>query len=219
MTSADGCDFLDRKQHACFVIRPHDGHDGGVLPDGGLQVAEVDRSVEVDRQVGHLVASFFELPAKLDVGRVLHGGCNDMPLGRIGEGRSLQCGVIAFRAATGEYDVVRVGPNQPGHAFAGLLDQPCRLCGERIGAGWVAPVLGETGQHCLDDLGGNPRRGVVIQINQSLFAHRLAKRLACYTLNLNSITSPSCTTYSLPSIRYKPRSRAAAIEPHSIKSV
>ena len=71
----------------------------------------------------------------------------------------------------------------------------------------------------LDDLGRNPCRGVVIKINQSLFAHRLAKRLACYTLNLNSITSPSCTTYSLPSIRYKPRSRAAAIEPHSIKSV
>src|SRR5687767_8265180 len=38
------------------------------------------------------------------------------------------------------------------------------------------------------------------------------ERLA-YTLNLNSSTSPSRTTYSLPSMRYSPFSRAAAMEP------
>jgi hypothetical protein len=38
------------------------------------------------------------------------------------------------------------------------------------------------------------------------------------TLNLNSRTSPSFTTYSLPSIRYKPFSRAAATEPHCTRA-
>ena len=36
---------------------------------------------------------------------------------------------------------------------------------------------------------------------------------AAHTLNLNSITSPSCTTYSFPSCRTIPFSRAAAIDP------
>ncbi len=35
------------------------------------------------------------------------------------------------------------------------------------------------------------------------------------TLNRNSITSPSCTTYSLPSERSQPRLRASAREPAS----
>ena len=39
------------------------------------------------------------------------------------------------------------------------------------------------------------------------------------TLNLKSITSPSSTTYSLPSIRYNPFSRAAPIEPHWTRSL
>ncbi len=39
-----------------------------------------------------------------------------------------------------------------------------------------------------------------------------------YTLNRNRITSPSATTYSLPSARMAPTSLAAASEPYRIKS-
>ena len=39
-----------------------------------------------------------------------------------------------------------------------------------------------------------------------------------YTLNLNSTTSPSATTYSLPSERTRPFSFAAAMEPFAFKS-
>ena len=49
MTPADGCDFLDGKQHACFVVRPHDGHDGGVRPDGGCKS---QRSIAPSRSTG-----------------------------------------------------------------------------------------------------------------------------------------------------------------------
>ena len=38
------------------------------------------------------------------------------------------------------------------------------------------------------------------------------------TLNLNSSTSPSLPTYSLPSMRYNPFSRAPATEPHFTRS-
>lgn len=40
-----------------------------------------------------------------------------------------------------------------------------------------------------------------------------------YTLNLKRITSPSCTTYSLPSMPTSPFSRAAAREPCSRRSL
>ena len=40
-----------------------------------------------------------------------------------------------------------------------------------------------------------------------------------YTLKRNRTTSPSCITYSLPSERTKPFSRAAASEPSSIRSL
>lgn len=40
-----------------------------------------------------------------------------------------------------------------------------------------------------------------------------------YTLNRNSKTSPSCTTYSLPSLRTSPFSLAAVIEPVSTRSL
>lgn len=39
-----------------------------------------------------------------------------------------------------------------------------------------------------------------------------------YTLNLNRTISPSCITYSLPSLLTSPFSFAAFIEPHSIRS-
>ena len=51
------------------------------------------------------------------------------------------------------------------------------------------------------------------------FRGRLKRiRLFCHTLNRNSTTSPSCITYSLPSLRTRPFSFAAAIEPLAIRS-
>ncbi len=44
------------------------------------------------------------------------------------------------------------------------------------------------------------------------------KPVTAQTLNLNNITSPSFTAYSLPSMRYNPFSRAAATEPHFTRS-
>ena len=53
-----------------------------------------------------------------------------------------------------------------------------------------------------------PDRG--IRHAASVTQHQLAQ-----TLNRNSITSPSETTYSLPSLRSQPRLRASANEPAS----
>jgi hypothetical protein len=39
-----------------------------------------------------------------------------------------------------------------------------------------------------------------------------------YTLNLNSTTSPSRITYSLPSMRTRPAARAATIDPAATRS-
>ena len=44
-------------------------------------------------------------------------------------------------------------------------------------------------------------------------------RYSFYTLMRNSVTSPSCITYSLPSSRTSPLSRAAALLPHSTRSL
>lgn len=47
---------------------------------------------------------------------------------------------------------------------------------------------------------------------------RLGSTTAGQTLKRNSTTSPSCMTYSLPSMRALPLERASAIEPASIRS-
>ena len=83
VAAADCREFLNRKQHSGLVIRPHDGDDRGVGPDGRLQIAEVDAAVEVNRQERRLVTALLELVAKLDVGRVLDRRGDDVPLGGV----------------------------------------------------------------------------------------------------------------------------------------
>ena len=68
VAAADRCKLLNRKQHAGLVIRPHDGNNAGVRADGCLQIADVNATVEVNRQERHLVTALLELVAKLDVG-------------------------------------------------------------------------------------------------------------------------------------------------------
>ena len=75
----------------------------------------------------------------------------------------------------------------------------------------VAPEVVEAMLPCLTEHWGNPSsaydlanapaRMIETARSQVALLIGLAKRLAGQTLNLNSITSPSCTTYSLPSIR------------------
>ena len=100
-----------------------------------------------------------------------------MPLGGIAVKRALDGGIVALGAATCEDNVARVGADEFGHLFTGFGDHVGRRVGHFVRARGVAPMLGEARQHRLDNLGRDPRRGIVIEINQSFVAHQLGQAL------------------------------------------
>ena len=53
---ADRADLPDGLDGADLVVGEHDGHQTGVLPDGGLQLLQAHHAVLMDRQVGDLKA-------------------------------------------------------------------------------------------------------------------------------------------------------------------
>src|SRR5437879_6415788 len=99
------------------------------------------------------------------------GGGNDVAFAWLSDERAVDRGVIAFSAATRENDFLRVGMDQGGELFAGFFDVVGDLFAKRIGAGWVAPLVLEKGEHGLDHLRGDPGGGVVVQITKLALAH------------------------------------------------
>ena len=47
--------MLDRKQHARFVVRPHERYNGSLVGDGGFQVSQFQQAPAVNWQVGDAI--------------------------------------------------------------------------------------------------------------------------------------------------------------------
>src|SRR5436309_3232046 len=94
------------------------------------------------------------------------GGGDDVAFSWLSDERAMNRGVVAFSAATGENDFFGVGMDQGGELFTGFLDVVGDLFSKRIGAGWVAPLVLQKGEHGLDHLRGDPCGRVVVQITK-----------------------------------------------------
>ena len=95
---ADGGEFLDGKNHAGLVVRPHRGDDRGVGADGLLEDVEVDRAVGLDGEKGDFVAALLQIRAELHVRGVLDGGGDDVAFAGLRDERAVEGGVVALGA-------------------------------------------------------------------------------------------------------------------------
>ena len=93
-----------------------------------------------------------------------HRGCDDAEDGL----------VVGFGAAAGEDDFLGTSADESGNLFAGGFDGGASALARRVDRGGVGEVGGEIGQHGVEDLGVDGRRGVVIEVDA---VHRAALRI------------------------------------------
>jgi len=98
-----------------------------------MQHADIDRSVFLHGQKGHVITLPLQILAVLAVGRVLDRRGDKMLFGRIPLQGAVNGCVIAFRPASGEHNLLGTGVDQgsnlrPGKS-KGFLDRPAELMG------------------------------------------------------------------------------------------
>ncbi len=75
--------------------------------------------------------------------------------------------VVAFGGAAGEDDFLWVGADGGGDRVARLVDGGASFVAESVAhAAGVAVLLAEVGEHRLDDARVDPRRGVVVHVDE-----------------------------------------------------
>ena len=166
---ADGADLRDGLKGADLIVGVHNGHQAGLLRDGGLQLLGPDNAVFVDRQVGDSEALLFQCLAGVQHRVVLESGSDDMGLALFlhGVGRALNGPVVAFGAAAGEVDFPGLGAQAAGHGLAGLFQGLFGLLAQGVQAGGVAIHFLIKGQHGLQHLGSDSGGGGVVRVNLS----------------------------------------------------
>ena len=97
--------------------------------------------------------------------RMLHPCCDQVALFRLGLEGGPDGRIVALRAAGGENDFIRTGPQQGGDAFAGRVHGFAHLAAEAVHAGRVAVEFAQIGQHGREHFRGHGRGGVVVEID------------------------------------------------------
>ncbi len=119
---ADRADLPHGLDGADLVVGEHDGHQAGILPNGGLQLLQPHQPVLVDRQVGYLKPLLLQLFQRVEYGMVFNGIGNDMLLPLfcpqpcpLGNGP-----VVRLSAAAGEINLPGFGVKAFGNGLPGL---------------------------------------------------------------------------------------------------
>ncbi len=95
-------DFLDGKEHASFVVRPHHRNEGGLRANRPLQFGELDIAMLIDAKKRHAAAVFFEVLAWAQNSAVFHCVCHDMLPVRLKLERGMNYRIVGLRSAAGE---------------------------------------------------------------------------------------------------------------------
>ena len=119
---------------AHLVVGEHDGHQGRVVGQGGGVFVQVQAALAVHAEQGHVITLAFPVLDHIEHRRMLHAGGDQVALFRLGLESGPDGRIVAFRAAGGENDLIRVGPQQGGHAFAGRIHGLAHLAAEAVHA-------------------------------------------------------------------------------------
>src|SRR5208337_5222299 len=99
------------------------------------------------------------------------GGHHHVALLRLRNESAMEGGVVTLGAATGENDFPRLRIDQGGDLRARLIDVAGQFASKSISARGISPMLLQEGQHRLEDLRRNARRGVVVEVNDRRLIH------------------------------------------------
>ncbi|MDF3022165.1 MAG: hypothetical protein K0Q92_3468 [Steroidobacteraceae bacterium] len=83
----------------------------------------------------------------------------------IADNRSLNREIVGLCAPRREDDFIRIAVDQRGHFAASSLDSVARDPAILMAARWIAEMLFQEWQHCIDDFRKHRRRGVVIEVD------------------------------------------------------
>ena len=167
---ADGRNVL---HHADLVVHEHHADQDGVGTDGRLQHVHVDQAVFLHIQIGHLEALALQLAHGVQHGLVLGlDGDEVLALALVEVRSALDRQVVGLGRAAGPDDLARVGADQVGHLFAGLLDGRFGFPAPGMAArGRVAEVLTDPGDHGFGHARVHRRGGAVIEVNRKMRSH------------------------------------------------
>ena len=159
------CHAADGEDVAHFVVGVHDGDQRRVVGQGGGVFVQIQTALVVHAEQGHAVALAFPVLGHVEDGGMLHAGGDEVALFGLGLQGGPDGGVVAFGTTGREDDLVGMGAQQGGHAFAGFFHGAAHLAAEGVHAGRVAVQIREVGQHGFPDFGSHGSGRVVIEID------------------------------------------------------
>ena len=169
--ATDRCQFLDRLDRAGFVVGKHNAHQtrGRLLRRRVEQVREVARlhnAVTIDSHGVESMAAFQKPFGGFQYGSMFDRRNNETA-GRLEaeEGQVVRLGSAAGEDEPVRLVAVQVGPQDFGHALAGLFQHAARPLSRLMLAGRVRMAVRVAAGHGLDDLGPSGRSGIVVEIN------------------------------------------------------
>ena len=126
--------LFNGKDIACLIIGKHAG-DKGCVGGKRLQVfISVKRALLINRKPCDTVALPLPELHRVQNGWMFNTGCDDMPFfGRILHRRP-DGGIVGFRSARREEDLIRCGMQQISNLGTGLCDRTGHLAAERVHA-------------------------------------------------------------------------------------
>ena len=133
----------NRLHGADLVVRVHDGHERGVVPEGRPQGIRRDDALVTHGQEGGLGASLGQCLEGVEDGFVLDCARNEVPTGRPLERLpgTPDRQVVAFSAPARENNLGRIGPNEGRHRTSGLIDDRLGPLSEVVQARRIAEIL------------------------------------------------------------------------------
>ena len=166
----DAPDSLAIEDHPGLVVGHHDRDDGRIGPERLTQFLEIKITHLVDLEIGHLVTvPLFEIPAKAQHGRMLNGGGDQVPFLRIGVQGADDGEIVALGTTAGEHYLARLlRPQQGLDLFPGRGHLVAGTGSEGMHARGVAEMVGQQGDHLLEDFRGHRGRGVVVEVDALL---------------------------------------------------
>ena len=160
-------DLRDREESPRLVVRPHRGDELRALRGGelGAQLVEVDLPDAVHRQLHRLVSLRLEPPNGLEDGRMLDGSRDDLEVFAEPVRRAADRGVVGFRRAGGEDDLLGRAVHETGDFLARAVDVLGDAPAELVHGARVAVEPVEERKHHVAHLGRHARGRIVVEIH------------------------------------------------------
>src|SRR2546429_1161154 len=157
---------LDRLDGSNLVVGMHDADKDRARCDRLADIVGINAACAINGQIRHACAEAFEKTARLDDGRMLDTGGDDViAVITKREECALEGKIIRLAAAARKNDLIVVTAKRCRHLAARCLKRSFCRCGRPMPAGWIAVVTRKKRADCGHDRRIDGRARVVIEID------------------------------------------------------